>query len=135
MKDTQDLENQPTHTIIVCDTFSNEDYPVHVYAGQNLDEIKKQYDNVNMQRIVAVIINSKSTESHCGQIRTEPCKLIRDANCIDCPWEPTTPVNWNLEFPEEWVIPFETDEELKNSIVEEPDENEKLDMSKIKYTA
>lgn len=37
--------------ISVCDTFDFDDYPVYVYEDENLEEKKKEYDGVNMQKI------------------------------------------------------------------------------------
>lgn len=44
-----------TYLISVVDTFDWEDYPVFVMPEQNLIEIRKQYDNVNMQIINEVV--------------------------------------------------------------------------------
>lgn len=43
-----------THVISVCDTFSYDDYPVYVYEGDVLSELKKDY-STDMQRINEVI--------------------------------------------------------------------------------
>lgn len=43
-----------THMIVVCDTFSHEDYPVTVKPGENVREIAKHFDGVGMQRIMEV---------------------------------------------------------------------------------
>jgi len=43
-----------THLIVVCDTFSYEDYPVFVKPDEDVREISKKYDGVNMQRLMAV---------------------------------------------------------------------------------
>lgn len=44
-----------THIISVCDTFDWDDYPIYVMKGENLEQKKKQYDGVNMQKINEVI--------------------------------------------------------------------------------
>lgn len=44
-----------THLISVCDTFDYDDYPVFVMPGEDLSEVRKEYDNVDMQRINEVI--------------------------------------------------------------------------------
>jgi len=49
------LRKDATHIISVCDTFDWSDYPVYVFPGQDLKEIMKLYDNVNMQKINEVI--------------------------------------------------------------------------------
>ncbi len=43
-----------THLIVVDDTFPHDDYPVYVMPDQDVREVAKQYDNVNMQRIMEV---------------------------------------------------------------------------------
>lgn len=43
-----------THMIVVCDTFSHEDYPVYVKPGESSREIAADYDDKNMQRIMEV---------------------------------------------------------------------------------
>ena len=45
-----------TYLIVVCDGFSYEDYPVFVKPTEELDKIKRQYNNQqNMSRIMEVI--------------------------------------------------------------------------------
>ena len=44
-----------THIISVVDTFDYDDYPVYVMPTDDLFEIRKQYDNMNMQRINEVV--------------------------------------------------------------------------------
>jgi hypothetical protein len=44
-----------THMIVVCDTFSYEDYPVYVSPDESLGEIRSNYDDKNMQRIMEVV--------------------------------------------------------------------------------
>jgi alpha-L-fucosidase len=44
-----------TYVISVCDTFEHDDYPVYVMPEDDLDEVKKKYDGVNMQKINEVI--------------------------------------------------------------------------------
>lgn len=48
-----------THIISVCDTFDYDDYPVFVMPNENLEERKKEYNGVNMQRINEVITINK----------------------------------------------------------------------------
>ena len=43
------------YIINVCDTFDYENYPVYVPADMDLEEAKKNYDGVNMQRIDAIV--------------------------------------------------------------------------------
>ena len=53
-----------TNVIVVCDTFEYDDYPVFVMPGQNPREVAKQYDNVNMQKIMEVYSLHKIVGSH-----------------------------------------------------------------------
>lgn len=41
-----------THMLVICDTFSWEDYPVYVLPGQDPHEVAKRYDDKNMQLVV-----------------------------------------------------------------------------------
>jgi hypothetical protein len=52
-----------THLIVVCDTFDHEDYPVFVSPDENVREIAKKYDGVNMQRIMEVYSINKDWET------------------------------------------------------------------------
>ena len=49
-------ENGATHIISVCDTFDWDDYPVYVYANENVKEKSKEYDGKNMQKINEIIV-------------------------------------------------------------------------------
>jgi hypothetical protein len=51
---TDGKELKATHCIVVCDTFDHEDYPVYVSKKQNVREIMKKYDGINMQRVMEV---------------------------------------------------------------------------------
>lgn len=44
-----------TFLIVVLDTFSYEYYPVFVDADDNVETIKKEYDNKNMQQVMEVV--------------------------------------------------------------------------------
>lgn len=60
-----DAPKYATHLIVVCDTFSCEDYPVYVFDGQGeeLNVIAAEYDGVNMQRINEIIPLPSQTET------------------------------------------------------------------------
>ncbi len=50
------------HIISVWDSFDGDDYPVYVMPDEDLEEKKKEYDDVNMQKINETItINSDGT--------------------------------------------------------------------------
>ena len=55
-----------THIISVCDTFDYEDYPVFVMPNENIEEEKKKYNRVNMQKINEVIELTKHNECPWG---------------------------------------------------------------------
>jgi len=57
-------EKGATHVISVCDTFDYDDYPVYVMPDDDLEEIKKKYDRVNMQKINETITINKDGSSH-----------------------------------------------------------------------
>lgn len=43
------------YMISICDTFDHDDYPVYVMPEENLEEKKREFDGVNMQRINEVV--------------------------------------------------------------------------------
>lgn len=61
------VSENATHMIIVCDTFSWDDYPVYIYAGE---DFYSQYDRFtngkNMQKVMEVYDLSMSKESQSG---------------------------------------------------------------------
>jgi hypothetical protein len=48
------VKETATHMIVVCDTFSHDDYPAYVHTLSEFWERYKYYDNQNMQRIMEV---------------------------------------------------------------------------------
>ena len=51
------FDNAPkgaTHMIVVCDTFSYEDYPSYVKKGEDVHDKVKYYSNSNMQTVMEV---------------------------------------------------------------------------------
>lgn len=66
----QRADTEHTHMIVVCDTFSHDDYPVFVRENQNAKEVVAEYDGPNMQRVMEVYnldmdINSQIDEIRC----------------------------------------------------------------------
>lgn len=55
-------EEGATHVIVVCDTFDNDCYPVMVMPGKDVRKKAKEYDDVNMQKIMEVYDLSKDIE-------------------------------------------------------------------------
>jgi len=47
-------EEGATHVIVVCDTFSYEDYPVFVKPEENIQEKVTEYRSKSMQRVMEV---------------------------------------------------------------------------------
>lgn len=56
-----------THTIIVCDTFDHEDYPVHVLPGE--DVRKKTASPGEMQRVMEVYSHRLDHETQLAEHR------------------------------------------------------------------
>lgn len=48
------LDKDATHMLIVCDTFSYEDYPCFVSSDQDLKKVETKYDNKNMQKVMEI---------------------------------------------------------------------------------
>jgi len=40
--------------IVVCDTFDYEDYPVFVGKDEDVRAVEKEYDGINMQKVMEV---------------------------------------------------------------------------------
>lgn len=53
-------KKNPTHMIVVCDTFDHEDYPVYVYPDQDVSKRVKECDESSMQRVMEVYDLRKS---------------------------------------------------------------------------
>lgn len=47
-------KEKATHMLVVCDTFSWEDYPVNVLPGTDAKEKVKEYDAKSMQKVMEV---------------------------------------------------------------------------------
>lgn len=60
-------EEGATHTMIVCDTFDWDDYPVHIMPGENAREKFKNYDGNNMQKVMEVYNLSKDIEQQLNE--------------------------------------------------------------------
>lgn len=48
-----------THMLVVCDTYDYEDYPVYVNPKENVKDKYKEFQGVNMQRVMEVYDLSK----------------------------------------------------------------------------
>lgn len=59
-------DNQPTHMIVACDTFDWEDYPVWVYAE---DDVNEKMNLGSMQKIMEVYSYALSLEDQLKQHR------------------------------------------------------------------
>lgn len=58
-----------THLLVVCDTFDWEDYPVEIMPTEKVREIAKEYDHVNMQKIMECYDLSKDIEAQLAEPR------------------------------------------------------------------
>jgi hypothetical protein len=58
-----------THTIVVCDTFDHEDYPVHVMPSEKVQERINDIEKLSMQRLMEVYNHSIDHESQLAEHR------------------------------------------------------------------
>lgn len=58
-----------THTIVVCDTYDYEDYPVHVMPGEDARAKYEEYNGKNMQRVMEVYSHAIDHESQLSSPR------------------------------------------------------------------
>lgn len=58
-----------THTIIACDTYDHEDYPVHVMPGDDPRAKYEEYNGKNMQRVMEVYSHAIDHESQLSEPR------------------------------------------------------------------
>lgn len=59
-----------THCIIVCDTYDHSDYPVYVKPGQDPHQIYRNYNGVDMQRVMEVYNLSMDLEKQLNEHRS-----------------------------------------------------------------
>ena len=71
-------ESNCTHLMVVCDTYDWEDYPINIYpkgespyptAHDDLEKAIKQFDGLNMQKIMEIYDLSKDVEKQLNQYR------------------------------------------------------------------
>ncbi len=48
------IEEGASYMIVVCDTFDYEDYPVFVAPDEDVDDKKRHYANLSMQKVMEV---------------------------------------------------------------------------------
>jgi len=60
-----------THVIVVCDTFSYEDYPVYVHAGQDPHAVAAAHDGTNMQSVMEVYALHLDLETQLAEHRAK----------------------------------------------------------------
>jgi hypothetical protein len=58
-----------SHMIVMCDTFSHEDYPVYVGPGENVREVAEK-KSIDMQKVMEVYNLSMDLEEQLNQIRS-----------------------------------------------------------------
>lgn len=47
-------KRKATHMVIICDSFSYEDYPVYVFKGTKVGKVVMEYSTKEMQRVMEV---------------------------------------------------------------------------------
>lgn len=58
-----------THMLVVCDTFDHDDYPVYVPADEDVRDVARAHDGVNMQQLMEVYDLSMDLESQLAEER------------------------------------------------------------------
>lgn len=66
----KDAPKKATHMIVVCDTFSYDDYPVYVMKYQSVREVAASYNGKNMQRVMEVYNLKKSIKKQLAEHRS-----------------------------------------------------------------
>lgn len=59
-----------THVMVVCDTFSYEDYPVLIMPGDDLAAKRREYSG-NMQRVMEVIEIQSELEARLSRVNAD----------------------------------------------------------------
>lgn len=64
-------EQQPscTHMLVVCDTFDHDDYPVYVTMDEDVRDVARAHDGVNMQQLMEVYDLSMDIETQLAETR------------------------------------------------------------------
>lgn len=70
-------EIQATHMIVVCDTFSYEDYPVYVFPFEDVHTVHNKYDNREMQRVMEVYSMAIPIEEQLDENRAFHFDVVR----------------------------------------------------------
>ena len=63
------MNKDVTHMIVVCDTFSYEDYPVYVTKKERVTEKFSEYDRKNMQKVMEVYSYQRDLEAQLNEQR------------------------------------------------------------------
>ena len=62
-------EENATHLIVVCDTFSYEDYPVYVHRNENVHDVEEEHSK-DMQIVMEVYKLSMDWDEQLNQTRS-----------------------------------------------------------------
>ncbi|MEK7509369.1 MAG: hypothetical protein AAB605_01500 [Patescibacteria group bacterium] len=62
-------EQGATHMVVVCDTFSYDDYPVYVTPGENARDKAAEHDGPEMQKVMEVYSLAKPMEPQLDEFR------------------------------------------------------------------
>ena len=73
------LRQGATHLIVVCDTFSYDDYPVYVKPGEDPRKIETKYSG-NMQRVMEVYALHLDKKSQMRERRSFHYEIPGDTN-------------------------------------------------------
>lgn len=58
-----------THMIVVCDTFDYDDYPVFVFANEDVHKVYEKYNGNNMQKVMEVYDLSMDRDPQLAEFR------------------------------------------------------------------
>lgn len=62
-------ERGATHIIVATDTFDYEDYPVYVMPGDDVREVAKKYQDMEMSKVMEVYSMNLDLESQLQETR------------------------------------------------------------------
>jgi hypothetical protein len=126
--------NNTSHVLIVCDTFSHEDYPVYVKKTENLEEVKSRYNGANMQRIMEVIelnkkfptfskIDPKLEMELRNELMEELARVNRKIEALN------NPISFRVEISSHWSTEGEENGIGNGKTIREAVENAETDYS------
>lgn len=81
------VEQKATHMIVVCDSFSWEDYPVYIKENENVQNTARFYDSVG--QVMEVYALHLPKEGNVLPQKLRPCSTRLSKELL-CQWKPTS---------------------------------------------